>query len=100
MTHAEFTTGTFARISGKVQGVNYRSATKRKADELAVVGWVRNTDDDAVEMLVAGEGAEVDSLLNWCRRGPKRAEVDSVETRVAAAEELMTLPSSGFTVRR
>lgn len=93
-------TGTFARVTGKVQGVNYRNATKRQADELGLVGWVSNTDDGAVELLVGGAGPMVEALLSWCRRGPKRAEVDSVEDREAAAEELKTLPDSGFEVRR
>lgn len=95
-----FGTGTFARITGKVQGVNYRNAAKRQADELSLVGWVSNTDDGAVELLVGGDGPAVDSLLAWCRRGPRRAEVDSVDTREAAAEELESLPGSGFIVRR
>lgn len=95
-----FTTGTFARITGRVQGVNYRSSTRRKAEALGLVGWVRNTDDGDVELLVGGSGPGVDSLLSWCRRGPKRAEVQAVEQREAAAEELKTLPDSGFEVRR
>lgn len=95
-----YSSGTLARITGTVQGVNFRKSTKRQADELGVVGWVRNTDDGAVELLAAGSGPEVDKLLAWCRRGPKRAEVESVETREAAAEELNTLPGSGFAVRR
>lgn len=96
----EFSTGTSARITGRVQGVNYRNSTKRQADELGLVGWVRNTDDGDVELLVGGAAPAVDSLLKWCRKGPKRAEVEAVEHREAAAEELKTLPDSGFEVRR
>lgn len=95
-----FSTGTSARITGHVQGVNYRSSTRRKAEELGLVGWVRNTDDGDVELLVGGSGPGVDSLLSWCRKGPKRAEVEAVEQREAVAEELKTLPDSGFEVRR
>ncbi|WP_300343752.1 acylphosphatase [Nesterenkonia sp.] len=96
----EFTSGTFARITGRVQGVNYRRSAKRQADELGLIGWVRNADDGAVEMLIGGAGPAVDSLLSWCRSGPSKAEVSQVETREATEEELKTLPESGFEVRR
>lgn len=93
-------TGTLARVTGTVQGVNYRNAAKRQADELSLLGWVRNTDDGAVELLIGGDGPAVDSLLAWCRRGPRRAEVDAVDEREASVEELESLPGSGFVVRR
>jgi len=32
-------------ISGRVQGVWFRSSTKDKAKELGIKGWVRNTLD-------------------------------------------------------
>lgn len=95
-----FSTGTFARISGRVQGVNYRNTTKQRADELGLTGWVRNTDDGAVELLVGGDAPEVQALLKWCHRGPKRAEVTGVDSRAASAEELTSLQESGFEVRR
>lgn len=95
-----FSTGRFARITGRVQGVNYRNSTKRQADELGLVGWVANTDDGAVELVVGGEGPAVDLLLNWCKKGPKRAEVSEVDDREASSEELADLPESGFEVRR
>ncbi len=32
-----------AVVQGRVQGVNFRSATQREAQRLHVAGWVRNT---------------------------------------------------------
>ncbi|GGE64414.1 acylphosphatase [Nesterenkonia cremea] len=93
-------TGTFARITGRVQGVAYRASAKDEADELGLIGWVRNTDDSAVELLVAGEGPAVDSLLRWTEDGPAAAQVSSVETREASEQELQTLPQAGFEIRR
>ncbi len=93
-------TGTFLRVTGKVQGVSYRASARAEAEELGLTGWVRNTADGAVELLVGGEGPAVEALLRWCRSGPPHARVDSAEAREAAAEELETLPSSGFEVRR
>lgn len=83
-----------------MQGVNYRNSTKRQADELGLVGWVRNTSGGAVELLIGGEGPAVDSLITWCRTGPQRAEVTEVADRPASEEELSSLPGAGFEVRR
>lgn len=95
-----FSTGRFARITGRVQGVNYRASAREQAEDLGLTGWVRNTGDAAVEVLVGGEGPAVDSLIRWCRSGPRRARVENVEIREADAEELATLPASGFAIRR
>lgn len=95
-----FSTGTFARISGRVQGVNYRNTTKWRADELGITGWVRNTADGAVELLAGGDEPEIADLLEWCNSGPKRAEVTTVDSRPAHPEELDTLPEAGFEVHR
>lgn len=95
-----FSVGTSVHVTGTVQGVNYRNSAKRQADDLELIGWVRNASDGAVEMLIGGEGPAVDSFISWCAKGPKRAEVSSVDTREATEEQLQTLPSIGFEVRR
>lgn len=95
-----FSTGTFARVTGTVQGVNYRASARRRAEDLGLTGWVRNTGDDAVELLIGGEDPAVDALLKWCRSGPKRARVEEVQTREATPKELGALPAGGFEIRR
>ena len=37
-------------ISGRVQGVAYRAATQRKAQELQLSGYARNLSDGRVEV--------------------------------------------------
>ncbi len=66
-------------ISGKVQGVFFRSSMKAIADELKVVGWVRNREDGSVEALLQGDESSVDKVIDWSKRGPDRARVDSVD---------------------
>ena len=66
-------------ISGRVQGVGFREWMVRKASDLGVSGWVRNRIDGSVEALVAGDTAAVEELLRLCRRGPRMAEVVSIE---------------------
>ncbi|WP_146341090.1 acylphosphatase [Nesterenkonia sp. NBAIMH1] len=88
-----------ARVTGKVQGVSYRAAARKKAQGLGVTGWVRNLPDGSVELLASGPDDAVESLIEWCRRGPSGAEVEQVHTRDASPEELVELPES-FDIRR
>ncbi|MCJ2534242.1 MAG: acylphosphatase, partial [Candidatus Thermoplasmatota archaeon] len=41
-------------ISGRVQGVWFRTSTKQKAEQLGLTGWVRNTSDGSVEAIFEG----------------------------------------------
>jgi acylphosphatase len=66
-------------VRGLVQGVGYRAWMTRQADRLGLDGWVRNRSDGSVEALVAGDTAAVEELLRLCRRGPRLAEVLSIE---------------------
>lgn len=70
-------------IRGRVQGVGFRDWMMRKARELGVSGWVRNRSDGTVEALLAGDPAAVEELLRACRRGPRSAQVTSIEERLA-----------------
>lgn len=66
-------------VSGRVQGVFFRARTREEAQRLAVGGWVRNLPDGRVEVLAEGESRAVGSLIAWCRRGPRFADVSDVE---------------------
>lgn len=66
-------------MRGRVQGVFFRDTTSRRAEAAGVSGWVRNTPEGEVEAVFEGEPAAVDSMVDFCRRGPSRAEVTDVE---------------------
>ncbi|MFN3621371.1 MAG: acylphosphatase [Nitrososphaerales archaeon] len=66
-------------ISGYVQGVFYRSTAKRVAESLYLTGWVRNLSDGRVEAVIEGEEENLTKFVEWCKRGPIGAEVESVE---------------------
>ncbi len=66
-------------ISGKVQGVFFRSSTEEKAFELGIKGWVRNLRDGRVEAVFEGEKEKVEEMLRWCHEGPPYARVANVE---------------------
>jgi len=65
-------------VNGFVQGVGFRLAVERAARSRPVAGWVRNRPDGAVEAVFEGEREDVEALLDFCRRGPRGAEVRGV----------------------
>ena len=75
-----------ASVSGRVQGVFFRETTRARAEELGVLGWVRNAPDGQV--LVHAEGAEaaVESLLAFLDEGPSGAAVSAVEVEETKVE--------------
>ena len=66
-------------VSGRVQGVFYRSECSRLARELGLRGFVRNLGDGRVEAVFEGEEAKLERILAWCREGTSWSEVESVE---------------------
>ncbi len=66
-------------ISGKVQGVYFRQNTFYKAQELNIMGWVRNLQDGRVEAVLEGETENINKLLDWCNDGPENAIVTKIE---------------------
>jgi acylphosphatase len=81
-------------VSGRVQGVFFRDTARRRAEAAGLAGWVTNRPDGAVEAVLEGDDAAVDEVVEFFRRGPSRAEVDSVEVTDEEPEGL-----SGFDVR-
>lgn len=70
-------------MRGVVQGVGYRNACKRRAEELGLSGWVRNNSDGSVEVEIEGSQHELGELVFWCEKGPNYAQVSEVSsTRV------------------
>lgn len=66
------------QVKGKVQGVFYRASTVTKAQQLGVMGFVRNEPDGSVYIEAEGDEGNLNELIAWCRIGPPRAFVDEV----------------------
>ena len=65
-------------VRGRVQGVGFRWFVHREASELELRGWVRNTEEGEVEVVVAGEPESLDELRTSLHRGPRGSRVDKV----------------------
>jgi len=80
-------------IQGRVQGVGFRWFVQREATELALRGWVRNTEDGDVEVVAAGEPVDLDELRLSLRRGPRGARVDRLVEHLLNESEAESLSS-------
>jgi acylphosphatase len=66
-------------VSGSVHGVFFRTETRDRARSLGIAGWIRNAPDGTVAAAFEGEDERVESMVEWCRRGPSGARVERVE---------------------
>ncbi len=69
-------------ITGKVQGVYFRQSTSEQAIQLGLTGTVRNLPGGSVEVIATGDSPHLQKLVDWCRIGPRRAQVEEVTTQI------------------
>ncbi|MCB0338349.1 MAG: acylphosphatase [Bdellovibrionales bacterium] len=83
-------------VTGKVQGVGFRAATSSVARQLNVTGYVVNQDNGSVLIEAQSDHQNLDSLLEWCKAGPKYAKVKGTLVR-----DLETIPGEqSFEIKR
>jgi acylphosphatase len=82
-------------ISGKVQGVYYRQSTREKSMQLGISGIVKNLTNGSVELIASGTADQLNNLIEWCKQGPPKAVVSSIEF-----EELPYQTFDGFKIIR
>lgn len=85
-----------AFIEGRVQGVGFRMFVKENADLLNLKGWVRNTWQEEVEVLVEGSQAAIQQLIQKLQHGPSQ----SLVTNIRQTWEASTGEFSRFSVRK
>lgn len=74
-------------VHGKVQGVGFRYFVQHVAKKLGLTGNVRNCPDATVEILVEGDAAEIEKLIEEVRQGPPLSWVHRVD--------VVDIPASG-----
>ena len=78
-------------ITGRVQGVFFRSCTREEAQKHKLTGWVKNLYDGRVEAVFEGEEEAVQSMISWCHRGPSHAVVTDVSVEIGEARGKYTV---------
>lgn len=73
-------------ITGRVQGVFFRAATRNKAAEMGLKGRARNLDDGRVEVIACGPREHLAALEEWLWEGPPHARVSEVTSAPADDE--------------
>jgi acylphosphatase len=78
-------------IRGRVQGVGFRWFVHREAAELDLRGWVRNTETGEVELVAAGDPADLAELRISLHKGSRGSRVDQVLEHELADTEAANL---------
>ena len=66
-------------VQGTVQGIFFRQFAKEHADNLGLTGFVRNLEDGDVEVIVEGEGGQIERLGEFIRKGPEHSQIRNVK---------------------
>ena len=64
-------------IGGRVQGVGFRYFANQKANDLNILGWVKNTPDGKVEIEASVDSENLEIFTDWMKKGPTRAIVQT-----------------------
>lgn len=75
------------KVFGRVQGVGFRYAVQKRAEELNLKGWVRNRADGSVEAVAAGDGADIEKFLEWIRWRTIFAKIEEVRVEKRKSTE-------------
>jgi acylphosphatase len=68
-------------VKGRVQGVGFRWLVHREAGSRGLKGWVRNTEEGEVEVMVAGSEDKLAELRAVLERGSRGSRVDAVQEK-------------------
>lgn len=66
------------KITGRVQGVGFRYFVVQKANEFELTGWVKNTVEGGILIMVQGGETEIDTFIDYLRIGPTLSRVDKI----------------------
>ena len=65
-------------VRGRVQGVGFRWSSVREARNRGIKGFVKNLSDGSVYIEAEGSIRQLNSFVEWCKKGPGLGFVDSV----------------------
>lgn len=67
-------------VSGFVQGVGFRYATLKTAQQLQIKGFVKNEPNGNVYIEAEGEIPNILNFVRWCNTGSSFARVTNIES--------------------
>lgn len=65
-------------VMGHVQGVGFRWSASREARNRGIKGFVKNLSNGSVYIEAEGPIKELNSFVEWCKKGPGIGFVESV----------------------
>ncbi|MCM0582458.1 acylphosphatase [Weissella diestrammenae] len=82
-------------IDGLVQGVGFRWATKKLADEYRLVGFVKSLSDGSVEVFVQGNDQQIERFISSMHRGTfpftNISHMVQTETQLASMNQIFSI---------
>jgi acylphosphatase len=63
-------------VTGRVQGVGFRSFVQQAGCTFGLSGWVRNVGYDTVETLAEGPRQDLEKFAEAVKKGPRAGRVD------------------------
>ncbi|HPF51424.1 MAG TPA: acylphosphatase [Draconibacterium sp.] len=83
------------KVIGRVQGVGFRYYVQKQAQIFQLKGWVRNSADGSVVVMVQGEKVVIDTFIDYLRIGPTMSRV----TNIIATPVNFSEPFPDFKIR-
>ncbi len=74
-------------LEGRLQGLNFRYRTQRRAKKLGMTGFVRTLSDGRIEIEVQGSQDNVGKMLAWCQEEPQSSHIKTILYRYEAPTE-------------
>jgi acylphosphatase len=68
----------YAVVTGKVQGVRYRTYVQESATSLGLVGYVKNLSDGTVEVVAQGMPDTLKDFVEYLNEGSLLSKVEGV----------------------
>jgi acylphosphatase len=82
-------------VSGRVQGVGFRYFVEEKAKKFGIMGYVKNTPDNKVEILCQAGELRLDLFFDEIKKGPTFSNVSDIIKETVETGEIL----DSFTIR-
>ncbi len=78
------------KVTGRLQNVAYRHYARLAAMDYKIVGKFQNNPDGTVCIEAQGEEHGLQDFIDYCKRGPAWARIDSIDIQPADVRDDLT----------